>query len=250
MFQIIRSGVLLSVLIFLPLMAVFWNMIPKDIFQNNKKTNSVAQIPRNNLTIPESAEQITSTKQQSKNNFNNNKEPESVWLTSSIPLNADPLRSNSLSADSKFDQNNLNGSSSNQYSTMPPLNHSPRESDLVNFTPMTALATNPATQSSSNSTAADVNRNNILTGGQRDFSEIVRELQQLGATYYCLEKWGNQGELFRFRCYVNPNGAAAIDNNQQNNNNKYQKFFQHIDNDQIRVMEHVINEIKKWKGIN
>jgi hypothetical protein len=120
------------------------------------------------------------------------------------------------------------------------------DSDTLRFIPMTPLTStqNPSFNPNSNS-----NSNPVLTAGgqQRDFAEIVKELQQLGATSYCLEKWGNQGELFRFRCYVNPKNNT-LDNSNQTNNYKYQKFFQHIGNDQIHVMEHVIKEIKKWKN--
>jgi hypothetical protein len=41
------------------------------------------------------------------------------------------------------------------------------------------------------------------------FSQIQQQLRQLGVTYYLLETWGNQRELFRFYCEVpiggNPN---------------------------------------------
>ena len=71
---------------------------------------------------------------------------------------------------------------------------------------------------------------------QRCFLRLESELQTLGATYYRLEKWGNSGELFRLSCYV-----AAVEPC------TYQKHFQAIDHDEIRVMERVIAEIKTWR---
>jgi hypothetical protein len=260
MFQIIRSCVLLSVLILLPATAVCWNMIPNDIFQKNEKiepatendpttTNANLVEQPNNLQPP-----ITE-----KNIKNNN--PESAWLASSIPLSADPLINNS--ADPVAGKNGVGETpSGNNVPLFPPdfpssaspleqhrssdQNMSPDqrgESDLVSFLPMTPLASG---SSAASGTVGGVV--GTVAGNQRGFSEIVNELKQLGATSYCLEIWGNQGELFRFRCYVNLH-ANNVDDNNQTNNYKYQKLFQHIDNDQIHAMEHVISEIKKWKSL-
>ncbi|MDR2345694.1 MAG: hypothetical protein LBE18_06475 [Planctomycetaceae bacterium] len=219
MFQVFRSGVLILVLILLPAVAVCWNMIPKNIFWK-EKVNSVVQNDKNDPSGYVQIDQLDTN------------DSDSVWLKSSIPLNADPLLNDALSGNADIlssggvrDQNSFGG-----------------DSDIVRFIPMTPLK--PQENSVSNRMLGD-NTNRLKR--QRDFAEIVAELQNLGATYYCLEKWGNQGELFRFRCYVNPNGVP--NNGSQQNSYKYQKFFQHIDNDQIRVMEHVIDEIKMWKNM-
>jgi hypothetical protein len=253
MFQIIRSGVLLSVLILLPATAVCWNMIPNDIFQQNEKIKSAAEndpIAPTNTNFVEQPNNLPPpiTEKNIKNN-----DPESAWLASSIPLSADPLMNNSPSGnDPVAGKNGVGETLSNNHTPVFPPNSSSSlsspdqnvspaqngESDLVNFLPMTPLA------SSTGSAAADGAVG--TAGNQRGFSEIVNELQQLGATSYCLEIWGNQGELFRFRCYVNLH-ANNVDNNNQPNGYKYQKLFQHIDNDQIHAMEHVISEIKKWR---
>ncbi|MDR2642187.1 MAG: hypothetical protein LBC74_05280 [Planctomycetaceae bacterium] len=261
MFQIIRSGVLLSVLIFLPVIAVCWNMIPKNM--SSQKEEIVAAAPNNhvNLTNPIFNEQHNSIQTPvTEKNIKDN-DPESVWLESSIPLSADPLMNSSLPDGSITDKNRVAGtagilpdyhnlrnlnppsnSSSNPPSN-PQLNQPTSNSDLVHFMPMTPLP------SLSNSPVVVAGGKEVAgTGGKRDFSEIVKELQQLGATYYCLEKWGDQGELFRFRCYVNLPNMPLENKSNQPNNYRYQKFFQHIGNDQINVMEHVIGEIKKWKN--
>ena len=72
---------------------------------------------------------------------------------------------------------------------------------------------------------------------QRSFPLLESELQALGASRYRLEKWGNRSELFRFSCYV-------VSPEPYN----YQKMFQEIDSDEIRVVERVIADIKSWKG--
>jgi hypothetical protein len=64
---------------------------------------------------------------------------------------------------------------------------------------------------------------------------IEQELQQLGATSYRLQTWGDSGNLFRFTCYV---GAPS--------NKNYQRHFQAIDSDPQNAMRMVISEIKEW----
>ncbi|MDR1479390.1 MAG: hypothetical protein LBJ00_10660 [Planctomycetaceae bacterium] len=245
MFQIIRCGVLLSALVLLPATAVCWNMIPDDIFQKNEKIGSVTEndpVAPTNTNFDEQPN-INQSPILEKNTKNN--DTESAWLKSSIPLGTDPLMNGSLPANSTAGKNGANGTLPNGYVPTSPQTSSSNqpvggESELVNFLPMTPL--------SSGANFSETNGATVNVGGQRSFSEIVEELKQLGATQYRLEKWGNQGELFRFRCYVNPQ-TNQIDDNNQPDGYKYQKFFQHIDNDQIRAMEHVIGEIKKWKGL-
>jgi hypothetical protein len=74
------------------------------------------------------------------------------------------------------------------------------------------------------------------SSSRQNFPMLESRLKQLGAKYYRLEKWGNRGELFRFSCYVAPPGPY-----------QYQKYFQAIDSDELRVMECVIEDIKRWK---
>ena len=71
---------------------------------------------------------------------------------------------------------------------------------------------------------------------QQHFPRLASELQSLGVTYSRLEKWGDRGELYRFRCYV------AVEEPY-----RCHKYFQDIDRDEIRVMERVIAQIKAWR---
>ena len=69
----------------------------------------------------------------------------------------------------------------------------------------------------------------------RDFTSLERRLKELGAAEYQLAKWGKQGSLFRFSCYVTPSGNYA-----------YRKHFQSIGPDALTVMESVITDIERW----
>jgi len=71
----------------------------------------------------------------------------------------------------------------------------------------------------------------------QDFESLGMRLEELGATYYKAEKWGNRGELFRVSCFVAPSEAHT-----------YEKHFQSIGSDVVTVMQTVIADIEKWKN--
>ena len=71
----------------------------------------------------------------------------------------------------------------------------------------------------------------------QDFTALQDRLKSLGATYYQLEKWGSQGELFRFVCLVSANEQHT-----------FEKHFQAIGRDPISVMQSVIAEIEAWRN--
>lgn len=79
--------------------------------------------------------------------------------------------------------------------------------------------------------------NAVTSHDARNFPSLENRLKLLGAKYYRLEKWGSSGDLFRFSCYVSAVGP-----------HRYQKHFQAIDTDELRVMESVIREIEQWKN--
>jgi hypothetical protein len=104
-----------------------------------------------------------------------------------------------------------------------------------------AFVPSPAEWASAVASNAEVNNIHTDTAvspaeQRQDYPNLEKELNRLGAKYYRLEKWGRQGDLFRFSCYVSPNSGAS-----------YQKYFQAIDSDEIRVMQRVADEIKQWK---
>ena len=70
-----------------------------------------------------------------------------------------------------------------------------------------------------------------------NFESLELQLKALGTKYYQLQKWGNQGELFRFSCYVTSSEPY-----------QYEKYFQAIGDDGIAAMQAVIADIEKWKN--
>jgi hypothetical protein len=69
------------------------------------------------------------------------------------------------------------------------------------------------------------------------FEALAGQLQQLGATYYLLESWGDSGQLYRFHCQV-----AA----QDNPNNA--RHFEATDADPMRAMQRVVTEVQLWRA--
>jgi hypothetical protein len=68
-------------------------------------------------------------------------------------------------------------------------------------------------------------------------AQIERRLQQLGATYYRLEEWGNQGGVYRFICDM-PIG----------NDLRLARSFQAIRGDQLEAMADVLRQVEAFCG--
>ena len=68
------------------------------------------------------------------------------------------------------------------------------------------------------------------------FTRIERRLRQLGATYYLLESWGTENQLFRFHCRM-----AIADRPHQN------RYFEATDKDPLEAMERVLQEVQRWR---
>ena len=74
--------------------------------------------------------------------------------------------------------------------------------------------------------------------GQSDrFTSIQQRLRELGATYFLLESWGSQGQLYRFYCKMAIGG-----------NSNYSRYFEATDPDAIRVMSKVLGEVEAWRA--
>ncbi len=69
------------------------------------------------------------------------------------------------------------------------------------------------------------------------FTEIERKLREYGATYYLLETYGSQGELYRFHCRM----AVA-------NNGQYTRLFEATDRDALKAMADVLGRVEAWRG--
>ena len=59
---------------------------------------------------------------------------------------------------------------------------------------------------------------------------------EYGATYYLLETWGNEGQLYRFHCRM------AISNNPN-----YTRQFEATDRDALKAMSQVLERVEAWR---
>lgn len=76
------------------------------------------------------------------------------------------------------------------------------------------------------------------TGATEDaFTSMQRLLRQYGATYYLLETWGNEGQLYRFHCRM----AVA-------GNSKYPRRFEATDRDALSAMRSVLGQVEAWRS--
>jgi hypothetical protein len=68
------------------------------------------------------------------------------------------------------------------------------------------------------------------------FRDIQDRLQELGATYYLLESWGNEQQLYRFYCKVAVAGSAD-----------YTHCFEAIHADPLQAMTQVLRQVETWR---
>ncbi|MDR2757529.1 MAG: hypothetical protein LBC20_17705 [Planctomycetaceae bacterium] len=208
----LRAGILLATLIVVPATAVCWNMIPKDFWENDQYDQTT--------WISSASEQPESS--------HAGKEPVKEVPTISSPFFL------SRPQEEVHRQNiviKTMGGTNDKTSEQPIPSSFPKESSI-------ALAVEPEPSELISEENDFTNHTTIETSPQRNFPILETQLKQLGAKYYRLEKWGSRGELFRFSCYVSPSEPY-----------QYQKYFQAIDSDELRVMESVIEEIKRWKKL-
>ena len=69
------------------------------------------------------------------------------------------------------------------------------------------------------------------------FLHTQKRLQQLGATYYLLESWGGQQQLYRFYCKMAVGG-----------NPNYTRYFEAIESDPLRAMSQVLGQVESWRA--
>ena len=69
------------------------------------------------------------------------------------------------------------------------------------------------------------------------FLTIQQRLRAMGATHYALETWGPQGDMYRFQCRMSAGHHPG-----------YTRQFEAIDNDALRVMQTVLEEIEAWRA--
>jgi hypothetical protein len=69
------------------------------------------------------------------------------------------------------------------------------------------------------------------------FTELARRLRAYGATYYLLETWGADGELYRFHCRM------AVGNNPN-----YARPFEATNRDALAAMSEVVAQVEAWRS--
>jgi hypothetical protein len=69
------------------------------------------------------------------------------------------------------------------------------------------------------------------------FTEMERKLREHGATYYLLETWGKDGELYRFHCRM------AVGNNPN-----YTRHFEASNRDALKAMSEVLERVEAWRA--
>ena len=69
------------------------------------------------------------------------------------------------------------------------------------------------------------------------FTQIEDQLRQLGASYYRLESWGNDEQLYRFHCRV------AL-----GENSSFTHYFEDTDGDPLRAMADVLEQVETWRA--
>lgn len=252
----LRAGILLTTLIIVPATAVCWNMVPKEFWEHNHNNNQpeMASLSKS----PEPPENSYS------NLDNNSKSHESISIVdSALEPTQQPLTESSTKLPATFPpffesppQEKVHHQDI-AIKTMGGINDKTSEQPIPNsFHNKSSIAfaaepseqrqfeqIQPAQRSPQPTLAEPTPKQNLFANQQttkitpqRNFLVLENQLKQLGAKYYRLEKWGSRGELFRFSCYVSPSES-----------HQYQKYFQAIDSDELRVMESVIEEIKLWK---
>ncbi|MEX0677804.1 MAG: hypothetical protein WD063_12055 [Pirellulales bacterium] len=69
------------------------------------------------------------------------------------------------------------------------------------------------------------------------FTDMERKLREYGATYYLLETWGNDGQLYRFHCRM------AVGNNPN-----LTRHFEATDRNALEAMSQVLERVEAWRA--
>jgi len=69
------------------------------------------------------------------------------------------------------------------------------------------------------------------------FTYVLDRLRELGATYYLLETWGNEGQRFRFHCKLAVGGTPS-----------FPRHFEATDRDALQAMARVLGEVEAWRA--
>jgi hypothetical protein len=75
-----------------------------------------------------------------------------------------------------------------------------------------------------------------VPAGADPFLWIQGRLQELGATYYLLESWGNQQQMYRFYCRMAVGGNA-----------NYTHYFEATESEPLQAMLQVLRQVETWR---
>ena len=221
--HVLRGSVLLAALIAIPGMAVCWNLIPKAFVQQEETEDvspEMSDLLRQDLSEisanTESMASFESLQKTSPNIFRGSvTDPFAPVVEPLQPISSETARIKRMGGMVDDGENRL----------IP--NAFPQENAV-----WASQTAEPTLKVAKQVETAD---------SRRSFPVLENRLKQLDAKYYRLEKWGNRGDLFRFSCYVSASGT-------QHSQESFQKHFQAIDSDELRVMENVIAQIEQWKN--
>ena len=90
-----------------------------------------------------------------------------------------------------------------------------------------------ADSTASRATGGDENARAASISTADPFRYIQDRLRQLGATYYLLESWGNQQQMYRFYCKMAVGGSAA-----------YTRCFEATNSNPLQAMRQVLQQVE------
>lgn len=229
--HILRAGVLLAALIAVPGTAVCWNLIPKEMFPETRSERP--------STASDREERRLDDEQEPPLRRPNRSTRDAGRLKTIRTEESDLPEAVSFSAFSEEDALFGTGDA-HPIRVMKGVEAETTESAIP-----TAFSGEPAVWAMNENPSQPFQTPPYgePCSSQRNFSALETQLKKLGAKYYRLEKWGRRGELFRFSCYVSPSAGG-----EGSGRPTAQQYFQAIDSDEIRVMDRVIEDIKRWKA--
>jgi hypothetical protein len=68
-------------------------------------------------------------------------------------------------------------------------------------------------------------------------ASVEEHLQKLGATYYLLEHWGRDPQIYRFQCKIAIAGSPH-----------FVRYFEGTDSDPLRAMDKVLAQVEAWQA--
>lgn len=128
----------------------------------------------------------------------------------------------------------------------------PRKSDVVpaGFQTVTdpglstvAVGTTPPAPAAMTSLSPPASAPGLLSAadagsaGNDRFANIQKRLRELGATYFLLESWGSDGQLYRFYCKMAIGGNANLT-----------RYFEATDADSLTAMSKVLQQVEVWRS--